>query len=182
MSEKPQDIEELRKKLLEMAERSTGGIFWIPQNEGDYLFGKVIQERVIKLQMRGEEREVKAVDIKSFDDDMVYTVTLTHKVLARLWESYDVQPGDIVLILYKGAVRGVDGEVKYHLYGLGVEKAAKVPEFYLEEHKKEKAPETEAKIEVKEVSAPPKPLPQPTPLQHRHLLQLQGLRLVLRRL
>jgi len=152
------DIKKLKEKLLKEAKESTGGVFWIPQEEGEYLFGKVIRMRKVRVRLRSGEKEVDAVDIHSLDDDMIYTVLMTHKVLASLWESKNVQPGDIVLIMYKGAVKDSSGDVKYHLYGLGVEhvsgESVSVPEVLIEEEKPAIVEEEKPKVEEKQAQAP----------------------------
>jgi len=152
------DLKKLKEKLLQRARESTGGTFWIPQNEGEYLFGKVVRERTVKIKVRGGEKEVTAIDIHCLDDDNIYTVLLTHKVLARLWDDNNVQIGDIVLILYKGAIKDSSGDVKYHLYGLAVERGEheegeeEVPEFYVAEAEETEEKPTTVIEETKPVS------------------------------
>ena len=115
------DLESIRRRLLEEA-KSSVSVFWVPQQEGEYLFGEVLDVYETTITARGETITTRVALIKSFDDDEIYQVALLSKTLARLWDAKNVEVGDIVLILYKGQRTSADGTRTYNLYGLGVYK------------------------------------------------------------
>lgn len=113
---------DLKKRMLEQAEESANDSFpdsWMPEKEGDCVFGKVIDIR----EATTKHGSSKVAEIEQENGECI-SVWLNRVVLQNLWTKHKPAIGDTVLILYKGPELTKSGTVKYHKYGLSVEKSS----------------------------------------------------------
>jgi len=122
--------EDEEKRLLKQAQEEEAPPFpptWTPQKEGDYVVGILRSVRTVTT--RFGPRSIAEIQTK---DGNLINVWLSHSSLMRFWDAKNPQPGDKVLIMYKGAKLTATGKVQYHIYSLAVERGSGAPAGNLE--------------------------------------------------
>ncbi len=112
---------DLKKRMLHEAEESATNSFpdsWTPEKDGDFVFGKVVDIRDTTT----KHGSSKVAEIEQENGECV-SVWLNRIILKKLWDEKKPNIGDTVLILYKGPELSKTGSIRYHKYGLSVEKS-----------------------------------------------------------